>query len=428
MIDVTELHDPVNIRGSRAYVRGCVQDSLACLDETLGGKYCLLPNSNVQYHNPKRPQMKNIRREPTETAPRIIKLDDFRTVAKAKIPADVFDYIDCGACDEITTGANDRDFAEIRLLPLSLRDVSNLHLSVNVLGHSFDLPIGFSPTAFHGLVHECGEVATAQAAKSLNVPMIVSSMSSVGLEDIKERSTNENLWFQIYIFKDRALTKALVQRAERSGYKAIVVSTGCPILGKRDRNIRNPFCLPKKVSAANFTKNRMVRHDNPIHSLFGAELDPSLTWKDIEWLRCNSRLPILLKGITNPLDAAPALNLEVSGIIVSNHGGRQLDTTESTIKILPEVASAVAGRIPLLIDSGIRRGTDVLKAIALGADGVLLGRPILWALAVQGEIGVAQAVDLLAQELRIAMQITGCSSMQEIRMNSKSILRGPPLR
>jgi (S)-2-hydroxy-acid oxidase/4-hydroxymandelate oxidase len=195
----------------------------------------------------------------------------------------------------------------------------------------------------------------------------------------------------------------LVERAERSNYKAIVVTTGCPVVGKRDRNIRNRFSLPKTILAANFKKSSVVVHNNPIHSIDGAELDPSVTWKDIEWLRCNSRLPIIIKGIMNPLDVAPALDLNVSGIIVSNHGGRQLDTSESTIGILPEVARAVAGRVPLLV--------------------VLLGRPVLWALAVDGEKGVVDAVNLLTEELRVAMQIAGCSSLDEIKKNSTTIVR-----
>jgi len=367
--------------------------------------------------------MRRLRSGRTKARECIVKLDDFRTLAKERIPPDVFDYIDCAACDELTNHANLRDFEEIKLLPLCLRDVSRVELSARLLGHSFDLPIGFSPTAFHKLVHASGEVATAKAAKCLNVPMIVSSMSSITLEDIAENSLNNNLWLQIYIFKDRALTKVLVERAEHLGYKAIVVTTGCPVVGKRDRNIMNRFSLPKNILAANFKKSSIVVHNNPIHSIDGAELDPSLTWKDIEWLQGNSRLPILLKGITNPLDVAPALDLKISGIIVSNHGGRQLDTTESTIRILPEIAQAVSGRIPLLLDSGIRRGTDVLKAVALGADAILLGRPVLWALAVGGEKGLLEAVNLLTGELRIAMQIVGCSSIAQIRENSTTIVR-----
>lgn len=367
--------------------------------------------------------MKDIKSTRVNARERMVKLDDFRTLAKAKTSSAVFDYIDCGACDEITNDANLRDFDEIKLLPLCLKDVSRLDLSAKILGRPFDLPVGFSPTAFHKLVHESGEVATATAAKSLKVPMIVSSMCSIALEDIAVNSGNDDLWFQIYIFKDRAITKSLIERAERSGYKAIVVTIGSPVVGKRDRNIGNGFSLPGDISAANFKKNSRIVYNNPIYSFDAAELDPSLTWNDIERLRCDSRLPIILKGIMNPLDVAPALDLEVSGIIVSNHGGRQLDTTESTIRILPEMARAVSNRIPLLLDGGIRRGTDVLKAIALGADGVLLGRPVLWALAVDGQKGIIQAVSLLAEELRIAMQIVGCCSMDELRKNSTYILR-----
>lgn len=365
------------------------------------------------------------RREPKKTdgCENPIKIDDLRALAKRRLPSGIFDYIDCGACDEITTSANRRDLDEITVFPLCLRNVGELDLSIALLGHSFGFPIGFSPTAFHRLVHERGEVSTANAARILNLPMIVSSMSSVALEEVAECSGNKNLWFQTYIFKDREVTRALVRRAEESGYKSIVVTIGCPVPGKRDKNIRNRFTLPQNIIAANFKQKKVVVHNNPIHSVDGAELDPFLTWNDLEWLRCNTKLPIMLKGIMNPLDVQPALDLQVSGLIVSNHGGRQLDTTGSTIKILPEIAEAVSGRIPLLIDSGFRRGTDILKAIALGADMVLLGRPILWALALNGEDGVVDAVNLLIEEFRIAMQIAGCSSIGAIRQNSASIVR-----
>ena len=358
-----------------------------------------------------------------DTCENPVNLCDFRTLAEARIPPEIFDYVDSGACDEITARANRRDLDDIRLRPLSLRNVADLDLSVRLLEHQFSFPLGFSPTAFHRLVHNDGEASTATAARTLNVPMIVSSMSSIPLEDVAARSGNENLWFQTYIFKDREVTKALVQRAERAGYRSIVVSTGCPVPGKRDKNIANKFALPEGVAAANFNRRDRVVYNNPIHSVDAAELDPSATWKDIAWLRSNTDLPILLKGIMNALDVAPALDLQVSGIIVSNHGGRQLDTTESTIKALPEIVAIVAGRVPVLVDSGFRRGTDVLKAIALGADGVLLGRPVLWALAVDGEKGVIDAMNLLIDELRIAMRIAGCSTSATLRDHCRDLLR-----
>jgi (S)-2-hydroxy-acid oxidase/4-hydroxymandelate oxidase len=253
--------------------------------------------------------------------------------------------------------------------------------------------------------------------------MIVSLMSSVSLEDVAEKSNNPKLWLQTYIFKDRGLTEVMAERAENAGYRAIVVTVGCPVLGKRDRNLKNGFSLPGNVTAANFNRADLAVPDDALHTVDGADLDPAVTWKDIEWLRGGSRLPIVLKGLVNPLDVAPALDLQVSGIIISNHGGRQLDTTESTIRVLPEMAEAVSGRIPLLLDSGIRRGSDILKAIALGADAIFLGRPVLWALAVDGERGVLEAVGLLAEELRIAMQIAGCADIDEIKRNSLNIVR-----
>lgn len=352
-----------------------------------------------------------------------VKIDDYRTLAKKKLPYVLFDYIDAGACDEITITNNRNDFNNIYLRPLCLRDVSKLDLSIKILGKSFSSPVCFSPTAFHNLVDKHGEVSAANAAKYLNIPMIVSLMSSLALEDICRDSGNDNLWIQTYIFKDREITKSLIQRAEQSGYKALVMTIGCPTMGKRDRNIQNRFSLPKYIFAGNFShKYSKNNFNNPIYAFSDAELDPSVTWKDIEWLRSITTLPLILKGIMNPIEVIPALDLEVSGIIVSNHGGRQLDTTVSTINILPKIAEVVSGRIPLFIDSGIRRGTDVFKAIALGADAISLGRPVLWALAVDNEKGVIKAIKLLIEELRIAMQLSGCSSLYDIRENSKIII------
>jgi (S)-2-hydroxy-acid oxidase/4-hydroxymandelate oxidase len=369
-------------------------------------------------------------RHPGPAEKPIVKLDDFRTTARHALAPEVFDYIDCGAADGITRRANRRDFDAIRLLPLSMRDVSRPELATELLGASFRLPIGFSPTALHRLVHKDGEVATARAAKAAGVPMVVSAMSSVTLEEIASRSGHDALWLQSYIFRDRELTRELVARAERAGYRAVVVSAGCPAVGKRDRNIANRFVLPDGVTAANFQRGGELDHNNPIHSFDRAELDPSVTWKDVEWLRAHTALPVLVKGIINPLDVAPALDAGVSGIIVSNHGGRQLDTTASTISVLAEVATEVSGRVPLLVDSGFRRGTDVLKALALGADAVFLGSPVMWALAVGGEQGVAAAVDLLADELRLSMQLAGVASIADLRLNAAHLLRvGPaPLR
>jgi (S)-2-hydroxy-acid oxidase/4-hydroxymandelate oxidase len=350
-------------------------------------------------------------------------LEDYRILARAQLPPEVFDYIDAGAGDEITHRANRRDLDGVSLLPLTMRDVSAPTLAMDVLGRSFRFPIGFSPTAFHRLVHPEGEIATARAAKALDIPMMVSCMSSIALEEIAGQSGNANLWLQTYIFRDRELTRELVGRAERAGFQAIVVSLGCPVPGKRDRNLRSGSPAPAAVTAANFGRSHQFVLNNPIHSVAGAELDPSLTWRDIAWLRGITTLPVIAKGLMNPRDVAPALELELSGIMVSNHGGRQLDTTASTISVLPEIAEAVAGRVPLFVDSGFRRGTDVLKALALGADGVFLGRPVMWALAAGGDVGVATAINLLVEELRMAMQLAGCAGIAEARRDAPYLLR-----
>lgn len=349
-------------------------------------------------------------------------LEDYRAAARALLPPAVFAYIDAAAGDEITHRANRRDLDDLAFLPLSMRDVSAPELAIHVLGCSFRSPVGFSPTAFHRLVHPDGEVATARAAKALGVPMIVSCMSSITLEDIAAQSGNDCLWLQTYIFKDRALTRALVGRAERAGYRALVVSLGCPVPGKRDRSLRSGPLAQAQVAAANFATRDALDLSHPIHSV-AAELDPSLTWRDIAWLRDSTVLPIIAKGLMNPQDVAAALELGLAGIMVSNHGGRQLDTTVSTISVLPEIAARVAGRVPLFVDSGFRRGTDVLKALALGADGVFLGRPVLWALAAGGEPGVTTATSLLVDELRTAMQLAGCAGIAEARRDAPYLLR-----
>ena len=350
-------------------------------------------------------------------------LDDYRLLARTKLPAAVFDYVDCGACDEVSTQRNRSDFDNLALRPLVLKNVTEPCVAAQVMGWQFAHPVGIAPMAFHCLVHSDGEIATARAANCLNLPMTVSCMSSVPIEQIAAESPRTHLWLQIYIFKNRDLTRELLRRAELAGYKAIVLTAGCPAPGKRDKNIRNAFALPEGVGAANFRARNLVVHNNPIHSVEGADLDPSVTWRDVEWLRRQTQLPILLKGIMNPSDALQALSLEISGIIVSNHGGRQLDTTESTIGALPDIAAAVSGRLPVLIDSGFRRGTDLLKAIALGADIVLVGRPVLWALAIAGQSGVIAALQLLTDEFRLAMQLAGCDSLSAIRRDASDILR-----
>ncbi|MCW8469922.1 alpha-hydroxy-acid oxidizing protein [Fluoribacter gormanii] len=345
-------------------------------------------------------------------------MSDYRLLAKRKLPKKIFDYIDTGACDEITKQKNRDAFDSLNLRPLCLRDVSNSTSSTHLLGYELCSPFLIAPTAFHQLVDKQGEVSTAKAANTSGIPMVVSAMSNRSLEDIINLSGHNNLWLQTYIFKNRALTESLIHRAEKIGYKAIVVTIGVPISGKRERDIRNQFVLPKELSTGNFnsTVNSEVLYNFTAH-----ELDSSLTWHDIEWLQTITPLPIILKGILNPLDADKACQLNIACIIVSNHGGRQLDTSEATISVLPDIVKTVAGQIPVLLDGGIQRGTDIFKAIALGADAVLVGRSILWALAVDGEKGVEAILTILKDEFEAVMKLTGCCTIQEIKQFGSSI-------
>jgi isopentenyl diphosphate isomerase/L-lactate dehydrogenase-like FMN-dependent dehydrogenase len=357
-----------------------------------------------------------------------VSIRDLRALAKAKLPAEVFNYIDCGAGHGSTCRANRRDLKRISLLPLTMRDVAAVDLATPLLGHSFRLPIGIGPTAFHRLVHPDGEVATANAAKARNAPMIVSAMSSIPLEDIAAVSGHPALWLQSYFFRDREATDELIERAARAGYQAVVMSAGCPVVGKREQSLRNRFALPADVLAANFSRTNAGTYDNPIEAVPGIELDAAATWRDVEELCRRAALPVVVKGVMHPRDAVRAMDSGAAGLIVSNHGGRQLDSTASTIATLPEVVAAVSGRVPLLVDGGFRRGTDVLKALALGAVAVLLGRPALWALAVDGERGVVQALDMLADELHRAMQLVGFRTIAELSRGGSDILRIPDLQ
>ncbi|MEQ1854262.1 MAG: alpha-hydroxy acid oxidase, partial [Chthoniobacteraceae bacterium] len=223
-----------------------------------------------------------------------VTLEDYRALARESVPLDIFDYVDGGAGDEVTVRANRRDFDELLLLPLCLRDVSSPALAVTLFGQEMQFPVGYSPTALHQLVHVDGEFATARAAAALRIPMIVSVMSSIPLEEVVTRSDNNTLWLQLYFFKDRELTKHLVRRAEQVGCKAIVISLGCPVPGRRDRNLRNEFRLPQTVSAANFRRTERTDFNSPIHSLEGAELDSSATWQDLLWLCDFTVLPVVV--------------------------------------------------------------------------------------------------------------------------------------
>jgi isopentenyl diphosphate isomerase/L-lactate dehydrogenase-like FMN-dependent dehydrogenase len=325
-----------------------------------------------------------------------INLLELEMKARESLPQMVYDYCASGANDEITLRENRLAYERITLLPRMLVDVSERHMGTTALGEPVSMPILIAPTAFQGLAHPEGEVATVKAAGAAKTLMTLSTGSTFSIEEVMAVATGP-VWFQLYLFKDRAISASLVKRAEVAGCKAIVFTVDVPLLGRRERDVRNQFKLPDGLAPY-------------IASL----LDPALTWKDIEWLTGMTKLPVLVKGILRSDDALLAVNHGASGVIVSNHGARQLDTTPATISILPEIVDAVGGKVEVYVDGGIRRGTDVLKAIAYGARAVFIGRPVLWGLASGAEAGVRYVLEMLRQEFDLAMALSGCPTLGSI--------------
>ena len=305
-------------------------------------------------------------------------LADFEPVAKQRISAMAYEYIAGGAGDELTLRANRDAYDIIRLRTRVLVDVSRLDTSITLLGEKHACPILLAPTAYHQLAHPEGELATARGADTAGVTMILSSFSTTPVEDVA-RTAPARLWFQLYTQKDRGFTKDLMQRAEAAGCRALCVTVDTPVLGARNRETRVGFTLPKGMERVHLKTMGVVAggaHRPREREIYSEVLDPTLTWKDIEWLVSVARTPVLLKGILSADDADHAAKSGAAGIVVSNHGARNLDTVPATIEALPEIADRLGGRMPILVDGGIRRGTDVLKALALGASAVLIGRPV----------------------------------------------------
>ena len=350
--------------------------------------------------------------------PQPINLFDYEQLAKERMSAMAFGYYASGAEDEITVRANRQAYNEIFLRYRVLRGVGKRDTATTVLGHRIAVPVLVAPCAFNGVAHPLGELATARGAKAADTIYVMSTMSNTSMEEVANDS-NGARWFQLYIYKDRGVTKSLVERAEAAGYTALVLTVDAPALGHREADVRNHFHLPDGLVAANLEDLKLgkiphVAGASGVAEYFARLLDDNLTWRDVEWLRSLTRLPILVKGIDRGDDAKCAIDAGVAAIICSNHGGRQLDTAPPTIQALPEVIDAVDGRLEVLVDGGIRRGTDVFKALAFGARAVLLGRPILWGLAVNGEEGVRCVLELLRTEFDQTMALCGCRSVSEI--------------
>lgn len=334
-----------------------------------------------------------------------INLDEYETLARERLPAEAFDYFAGGSDDEVTLRANRAALQGIWLRPRVLVDVSQCDTATTALGTPLRFPVMVAPMSVHQMAHPVGEVGMASAARDAGALIVASTLSNHPLEAIAE-AANGQCWFQLYVYADRSLTENLVRRAEVAGFRALVLTVDTPLLGRRERDLRRGFRLPEGLRFGNFV-------DSAFTGQLGGARSP-LIWDDLAWLRSLTRLPLVLKGILTAEDARLAVDHGVAGIVVSNHGGRQLDGAVPAITALPEVAEAVAGACEIYVDGGIRRGTDILKALALGARAVLVGRPLLWGLAVNGEDGARDVLRLLAAEFTLAMQLAGRPTIASI--------------
>ena len=333
-----------------------------------------------------------------------INVSDYEAPARERLDQGSWDFYMGGSDDEVTLRANRSAFERIRLRPRMLVDVSTCQTATTALGIPLRMPIMVAPTSYHGLAHPEAECATVRGAGQAGTLMVVSTAASRPLEDIAAAASGP-LWFQLYVSQDEQVTANLVHRAEDAGYRAIVLTIDMASFGRREKDLRNHHV---RSVPGNFKNEAETIRKN------------ALTWKDLDWLRALTSLPILIKGVLTPEDALIGLEHGVDGIVVSNHGGRQLDGALASIEALPEVVEAVAGRCEVYLDGGIRRGTDVLKALAVGARAVLVGRPILMGLTVEGTAGVQHVLDLFRAELEIDMALCGCPTVEHI---NRSLLR-----
>jgi len=348
----------------------------------------------------------------------ILNLHELETLAQTRLTQLAWDYYASGADDERCVRRNQEAFAELALYYRVLVDVSQRELATTVLGQPLAMPILVAPTAFHRLAHDDGELATVRGAGDAGTIFVLSTLSNTAVEEVVAAARTP-VWFQLYIYRDRGASEALVRRVEAAGCRALVVTVDAPRLGRRERDVKNRFALPAHLSienlhAAGYAKLPTRERESGLEAYFAELLDPSLTWEAIGWLRSITKLPVIVKGLVRADDARRAVDAGASAIVVSNHGGRQLDAAPATIEVLPRIVDAVAGAAEVLLDGGVRRGSDVMKAIALGARAVLVGRPILWGLAVDGRAGVAGVLAMLRRELDLAMALCGCPTIASI--------------
>lgn len=364
-----------------------------------------------------------------------ISINDLRNIAKSKLPKMVFDYIDGGADDEITLGRNVSRFSQYELYWRALCDISNIETSTKIMGKEAKLPFFISPTASSRLfAPRHGEIAVARAAQEFGIPYSISTIGSTSIEDIAAQIKGPK-FFQIYVWKDRGLVREIIERVRAAKFDGIILTVDVPVAGNRERDPRNKFTIPPKpnltvalqmlarpnylfdmistgkIEAANF---REIKHDGGIIEFINNQFDKTVTWEDAEWIKQTWGGQFAIKGISTATDAKKCLEIGADAVWISNHGGRQLDTSRATIDTLPAIADAVAGRAEIILDGGIRRGTDIIKALALGATSVAIGRAYLYGLAAGGQKGVEKALSILETELRRNMALIGANNITKL--------------
>ncbi|KAK1414212.1 hypothetical protein QVD17_29953 [Tagetes erecta] len=346
-----------------------------------------------------------------------VNVKEYQELAKQALPKMYYDYFAGGSEDQHTLRENIDAFQRIIIRPRILVDVSKIDMSTTILGYKTSSPIMIAPTAMHKLAHPEGEILTAKAAAACNVIMGLSFMSTCTIEEVAS-SCNAVRFFQIYVYKRREISTLMLKRAEANGFKAILLTVDTPKLGRREADIKNKMIAPQLKNFEGFVSTEVDDSEGSNLEAFASRIfDPSFSWKDIAWLKSITKLPIMIKGVLTREDAIKAVEIGVEGIIVSNHGARQLDYVPATISVLEEVVAAVQGRVPVLFDGGIRRGTDVFKALALGAHAVMIGRPVVYGLAAKGEYGVRRVIEMLKDELELTMALAGCPTLNDITRN-----------
>ncbi|HVS05473.1 MAG TPA: alpha-hydroxy acid oxidase [Candidatus Dormibacteraeota bacterium] len=345
-----------------------------------------------------------------------LKLDDFEPAARAVLPQGIYDYIAGGSEDEAALRGNREAFARYRFRFKVLASTDHTDLSSELFGQRFRMPVHLAPTAIQRMAHPDGELAAYRAASEAGIAYALSTLASAAIEEVAAAASGPR-WFQLYMHAERAVSAGFVERAVDAGYSAILLTVDLPKTGRRERDIRNAFSLPQGLRYANLDDRRRADPDegpDPFAQNVNANTHPGLGWADLEWLVARTSLPVMVKGIVRSDDARHAVEAGARGLIVSNHGGRQLDYAIASLDALPEVVDAVGRDIPVLMDGGIRRGTDVLKALSLGAKGVLIGRPFLYALAVGGADAVSRMLAMLREEMEVSMTLLGVRRLSEL--------------